>query len=141
VLGNNKKGLPIAIDRSKRVLVVEDDDSTRVAIKRLLNAAGFATAGYASAEALLAAGPGEDDACVVSDLALPGLSGIELLGVLRTSGWLGPLILITAHDSPRVRQEAAHGGVAAYLAKPFLGNALVAAVQRAMGAPGTESRS
>jgi FixJ family two-component response regulator len=119
------------------VLVVEDDDSTRVAIKRLLSAAGFATAVYASAEELLAAGPSEDDACVVSDLALPGLSGIELLGVLRTGGWSGPLILITAHDSPSVRQEAAQSGVAAYLAKPFLGNSLLATVQRAMGAPET----
>ena len=132
-----KERSPIAINRSKRVLVVEDDDSTRVAIKRLLSAAGFATAIYGSAEQLLAAGLCEEDACVVSDLSLPGLSGIELLGVLRTGGWLGPLILITAHDSPSVRQKAAQSDIAAYLAKPFLGSALVAAVQRAMGAPGT----
>ncbi len=122
--------------RGKRVLVVEDDDSMRAAIERLLNAAGFATAVYASANELLAVGPSEDDACVVSDLVLPGQSGLELLGMLRARGWLGPLILITAHDSPRVRQEAAQSGVAAYLAKPFPGSSLVAAVQRAMGAPG-----
>src|SRR5215813_7398701 len=111
---------PIAMNRRKRVLVVEDDNNMRGALERLLNAAGFAAAPYATAEELLAAGPCDDDACVVSDLALPGLSGIELLGMLRTRGWLGPLILITAHDSPSVRQEAAHRGVASYLAKPFL---------------------
>ena len=108
----------------------------RAAIERLLNAAGFATAVYASANELLAVGPSEDDACVVSDLVLPGLSGLELLGMLRARGWLGPLILITAHDSSSVRQEAAQSGVAAYLAKPFPGSSLVAAVQRTMGAPG-----
>ena len=112
----------------------------RVAIERLLNAAGFTTAVYASADELLAVGPDKDDACVVSDLVLPGRSGLELLGVLRARGWLGPFILITAHDSPGVRQEAARSGVAAYLAKPFPGSSLVAAVQRAMGAPGTGGR-
>jgi len=122
----------------KRVLVVEDDDSMRVAIERLLNAAGFATAVYASADELLAVGPCEDDACVVSDLVLPGQSGLELLGALRARGWLGPLVLITAQDSPSVRQEAARRGVAAYLAKPFPGSALLVAVRKAMGVQGTE---
>lgn len=117
----------------KRVLIVEDDVSMRVAIERLLNAAGFATAVYASAEELLAVGPCEDDVCVVSDLTLPGQSGLVLLGALRARGWLGPLILITAHDSPRVRQEAARSGVAAYLAKPFPGSSLLEAVKTAMG--------
>jgi FixJ family two-component response regulator len=119
----------------KRVLVVEDDDSMRVAIERLLNAAGFATAVYASAEELLAVGPCEDDVCVVSDLALPGQSGLALLGALRARGWLRPLILITAHDSSHVRNEAARGGVAAYLTKPFPPRSLLEAVQRAMGVP------
>ena len=74
---------------------------------------------------------------MVSDLVLPGLSGLELLGTLRARGWFGPLILITAHDSPSVRQAAAHSGVATYLAKPFPGSSLVAAVQSAIGAAGT----
>jgi FixJ family two-component response regulator len=125
------------MDRGKRVLVVEDDDSMRVATQRLLNAAGFATAAYASAEELLADGLCEDDACVVSVLVLPGRSGLDLLRGLRASGWLIPLILITAHDTPRARQEAADSGVTAYLAKPFLGSALVAAVRRATGASET----
>ena len=60
---------------------------------------------YASAEELLAVGPAEGDACVVSDLKLPGMSGLELLAELRTRGRVRPLILITAHDSPDVRKE------------------------------------
>ena len=105
----------------------------RQAIERLLNAAGFATAIYASADQLLAVGPCEDDTCVVSDLKLPGMSGLELLAALRSRGWLRPLILITAHDSPGVRKEVARSDVAAYLVKPLLGSALVSAVKRAIG--------
>jgi len=119
------------------VLVVEDDDSMREAIARLLNAAGFATATYASADELLAVGPLASDACVISDLKLPGMSGLELLAALRARAWWRPLILITAHDSPSVRKEAEQSGVTAYLAKPFLGSTLVAAVQKAMGPGGS----
>jgi FixJ family two-component response regulator len=123
----------MALEPGTRVLVVEDDDSMRQAIERLLNATGFTTAVYASAEELLAVGPVGGDACVVSDLKLPVMSGLELLAQLRTRSWSGSLILITAHDSPSVRIEAEQSGVAAYLAKPFLGSALVEAVRAAMG--------
>jgi FixJ family two-component response regulator len=123
------------MDAGRRVLVVEDDDSMRQAIERLLNAADFETAVYASAEELLASGPSEGDACVVSDLTLPGMSGLELLNELHERGWSRPLILITAHDSAGVRKDAEHHGVAAYLAKPFLGSELVTAVHAAIAAP------
>jgi len=113
--------------------VVEDDDSMRQAIERVLNASGIATAAYVSAEQLLAVGPVEGDACIVSDLKLPKMSGLELLTELRSRGVCQPLILITAHDSPNVRKQAEQSGVAAYLAKPFLGHALVAAVRAVMG--------
>jgi FixJ family two-component response regulator len=116
-----------------RVLVVEDDDGMREAIERLLNAAGFTAAVYASAEELLAAGPVAGDACVVSDLKLPAMSGLELLAQLRRHSWRGPLILITAHDSPGARKAAEQSGVAGYLAKPFLGSTLLAAIRTAIG--------
>jgi len=122
----------IANDAGRKVLVVEDDDSMRQAIERLLNVSSIATAVYRSAEDLLAVGPVEGDACVVSDFKLPGMSGLELLAELHARGWQRPLILITAHDSPGVREEASHGGVAAFLAKPFLGSDLVTAVKSAL---------
>jgi two-component system response regulator FixJ len=122
----------------RKVLIVEDDDSMRQAIERLLNVASFATAVYRSAEELLAAGPVAGDACVVSDLKLPGMSGLELLAELHVRGWQRPMILITAHDSDGVRNEAKQSGVAAYLAKPFLGNELVAAVKAAIEPAGSQ---
>lgn len=120
------------MDASTTVLVVEDDNSMREAIERLLNAAGFTTAVYSSAEELLAVRPVEGDACVVSDLKLPAMSGLELLAQLRRHSWRGPLILITAHNSPGVREAAKQSGVAGYLAKPFLGSALLAAIRTAI---------
>lgn len=117
------------------VLVIEDDDSVRRATERLLNSAGVSTATYVSAEALLTVGPAEGDACVVSDLRLPGLSGLELLAELRRRGCVCPLILITAYDSASVREEAERSGVAAYVAKPFYAAQLLAAIRAAIEPP------
>jgi len=108
--------------------VVEDDDSMREAIDALLGAAGIESAMFASAEALLADGANTGAVCIVSDLKLPGMSGLELLAELRTRGGWQPVILITAHNSAALRAEAQRQGVAAYLAKPFLGSALLDAI-------------
>jgi FixJ family two-component response regulator len=114
------------------VIVVEDDDSMRNAIERLLKAAGFGCAAYASADALLAQGIDEDSACLICDLRLPGMSGLELLAALRERDISLPFILVTAHDSPGLRQKAMQRGAAAYLAKPFRGTVLLEAVRGAI---------
>jgi FixJ family two-component response regulator len=110
---------------ARAILVVEDDDSMREAIARLLCAADFECHAYVSAEALLARGGGGDAACVVSDLKLPGISGLDLLDEIRARGGWPPLVLITAHDAPGLREAALHRGAVAYLAKPFRGTALL----------------
>jgi len=114
------------------VLVIEDDDSLRTAVERLLMLAGMSTVSYASAEALLATGVIQNDACLVSDLRLPGMSGLELLAELRRRGCASPLILITAYDSANVREQAGRLGVAAYMTKPFHGAELLAAIRAAL---------
>jgi len=115
-----------------KVLLVEDDDSMREAIERLLGAAGFECATYASAEAMLADSADVDAACVVSDLKLPAMSGLELMAELRSRGWKSPLILITAHDAPGLREDALRRGATSYLAKPFRGTVLLDAVNAAL---------
>jgi len=117
------------------VLVVEDDDSMREALERLLSAAGFGCTSYASADALLAHGVDADSACVISDLRLPGMSGLELLAALRERKLLLPFILITAHDAPGLREKATSSGAAAYLPKPFRGTALLETLRGAMKSP------
>jgi FixJ family two-component response regulator len=118
----------MAVGPRGMILVVDDDDSMRDAIERLLGAAGFATAGYASAEALLAGGGIGNALCIISDIKLPAMSGFELLTELRARGSLTPIIIITAHDSMAMRNEAKLHGATAYLAKPFMGSALLAAI-------------
>jgi FixJ family two-component response regulator len=120
-----------------KVLVVEDDESLRGAFERLLGLAGFASVAYGSAEELLAAGSAEDAACVVSDLRLPTLSGLDLLAALRARGSRAPLILITAYDEPGLAEKAKALGAAEYLVKPFHGTALLTAVRAAIEAGGT----
>lgn len=110
------------------IVLVEDDESMRRALQRLLNAFGFDCDAFVSAESLLASGPGEGAACVVSDLKLPGMSGLDLLREMRARGGWPPLILITAHDVPGLADDAARRGAAAYLPKPFAGTALVQAI-------------
>ncbi len=117
-----------------KVLVVEDDESLRGALERLLGLAGFSAVAYGSAEALLAEGVGGGAACVVSDLRLPAMSGLDLLAALRAHGWHAPLILITAYDEPGLAQKARGFGAAGYLVKPFDGTALLAAVRAAIAA-------
>jgi FixJ family two-component response regulator len=120
----------------RRVLVVEDDESLRGALERLLGLAGFSAAACASAEAVLAGGLVGGAACVVCDLRLPGMSGLELLAVLRAQGWRTPLVLITAFDEPGLAEKAEGLGAAGYLVKPFHGTALLSAVRAAIAPPG-----
>jgi FixJ family two-component response regulator len=118
----------MGMEPHEMVLVVDDDDSMREAIERLLGAGGFATAGYASAEALLAGGGMGNALCIISDIKLPAMSGLDLITELRGLGVLIPVIIITAHDSAALRDEAKLHGATAYLAKPFMGRALLAAL-------------
>src|SRR5437763_7052876 len=114
---------------ARTVIVVEDDDSMREAIETLLDAAGIRTRTFGSAEALLSEDSIEGAVCVISDLKLPSMSGLELLTVLRARATAPPVILITAHDGPGIRAEAERRGAAGYLAKPFAGKVLLAAIQ------------
>jgi FixJ family two-component response regulator len=120
----------------RTVLVVEDDESMRAAMDRLLGVAGFAHGMYESAELLLADELAGEAVCVVSDLRLPGLSGLELLAEMRARGSRVPLILITAHDAPGLREDAIRRGAAAYLVKPFNGTALLDALNTVVGSAG-----
>ena len=114
------------------MVIVDDDDSMRGALGRLLHAAGFECKAYASAGAVMADPGNAGSACVVSDLMLPGMSGLELTAAFcaRRTRW--PLILITAHHTPRLQTDAIRQGVAACLAKTFHGAAMIHAVVQAI---------
>jgi FixJ family two-component response regulator len=117
--------------RGRQIVLVEDHAGVRLAIDRLLQAAGFEVASFASAEELLSSAAAQAAACFVLDIQLPGLSGFDLSDRLRFSGE-PPVIFITAFDDPASRAHAERLGATAYLPKPFLGHSLLAALERAI---------
>src|SRR5439155_13482262 len=94
-----------------------------------MDAAGMAATAFSSAEALLHSDVLNDALCVITDVKLPVMSGLELLAHLQACNAHPPVIVITAHDSPGMRAEVQRLGGAAYLPKPFEGNALLAAIK------------
>jgi FixJ family two-component response regulator len=117
-----------------KILVVDDDDSMRQAVSRLLNAAGYENATFPTAEACLASGAASTADCLISDIHLPAMSGLELLVELRRRNIGLPVILVTAFDEPGLHLHALERGAAAYLAKPFLGTTLLESIQGLGGA-------
>jgi FixJ family two-component response regulator len=111
---------------------VEDDASISQAFERILHAGGFEVVAFASAEAALEAGALATAACLVLDIRLPGMCGLELLRHLVRGGSNVPVIIVTAHDEPAIRKEAEDLGVKSFLVKPFPGLLLLDAVARAL---------
>lgn len=103
----------------------------RVALERLLHAAGYATNAFGSAESLIEADTLSDAGCVVLDVGLPGISGLQLGARLARETGRPGLIFITARTEPFSENEARRLGAAAFLRKPFSRTALLDAVSRA----------
>jgi FixJ family two-component response regulator len=119
-------------DPSPRIVVVEDDDSLRAAIERLLRASGYDVLGFEDAETLLATGAAADAACLILDINLPRLSGLDLHDRLCSAGIRAPTIFITAHEHASDRYAARVLRASAYLPKPFPGSTLIDLVKRAV---------
>ena len=118
--------------RPYTVAVVEDDSSMRRSVLRLLNAHGFAVEEFPSAEAFLGRDPDSRVACVVLDIHLPGMSGLELRRRLTAAGSILPVIFVTAIDDDAVKMAAIQLGCVAYLRKPFPADALIDPVRNAL---------
>ncbi len=121
------------------VAVVDDDESFSKAICRLLRAAGFQPVAYPSAEAFLVPTPFPPPACLVLDIQLGGMSGLELQQRLGELGSAPPIIFVTAHDEADASAQAGQAGCVAYLRKPFPGQLLLEAIRKAVPQIGTKS--
>jgi FixJ family two-component response regulator len=117
---------------TKTIAVVDDDPSMLRGIVRLLSAHGFGTQAFASAEAFLDDAGARSAACLVLDIHLGGISGIELRRRLTASGSRLPVIFITAHDDEATREQAIAAGCIAYLRKPFSSHLLINAIKEAI---------
>ena len=108
------------------IAVVEDDAALRKALGRLLQAGGFEPALFESAEAYIDASPAAQ--CIVVDVRLPGMSGIELQQRLRATGTPPPIIVTTASRESAIRERAQQNGCAEFFWKPVDGTALIATI-------------
>jgi FixJ family two-component response regulator len=115
--------------------VVDDDESLRRALARLLRAAGMRPITYASAEAFRAAVKPPRFDCLVLDVHLPGMSGLDLRNRLVAEGVATPVLFVTAHDDPRAREDALAGRCVGYFRKTDAGDEILDAIRRAVAPP------
>jgi FixJ family two-component response regulator len=118
--------------RQKIVAIVEDDPSMLRATRDLLDAHGFATIAFASAEEFLARRTREKVGCVLLDIHLGGMSGIELRRQLKVSSPGLPIIFMTGLDDDSIEREALDEGCVAFLRKPFPQRELIDAIKKAV---------
>ena len=121
------------------ISVVDDDESIREATKTLLRSAGYSVGTFASAEHFLDSGALGETECLIVDVRMPGMSGLDLQSRLKSSECAVPIIFITAHDDNANRRQAIDAGAVDFFGKPFEAAALVAAVQTALA--GNKERS
>lgn len=120
------------------ISIVDDDESIRKATKRLIESVGAQVEDFASAEQFLSFGHPDNSACLILDVKLPGISGLELQSQLRAANFKVPIVFITAHGDAAVRARALEGGAVDFLQKPFSENALFKAINFFASKPALE---
>jgi FixJ family two-component response regulator len=118
--------------KTKLVAIVDDDDSMRSALQGLLKAVGLPAQAFASAEEFLNSGQQRQTACLIADIRMPGMSGLELQAKLNTEHCRIPTIFITAHGDEKMRMQALRAGAVEFMAKPFNDEALLESVRAAL---------
>ena len=119
-------------DKARLVAIVDDDESVRGALQGLMKAAGLRTRAFPSAEDFLNSGLLHETACLIADIRMPGMSGLELQEKLNCERCRIPTIFITAHGDAKMRLHAMRGGAVEFLAKPFDDEVLLNSVQAAL---------
>src|ERR1700686_1300964 len=117
---------------TKVVAIVDDDDLVRSALQGLLKAVGLPAQAFASAEEFLNSGQQQQTACLIADIRMPGMSGLELQARLNAEHCRIPTIFITAHGDAKMRMQALRAGAVEFLAKPFDDEALLGSVRAAL---------
>ena len=120
--------------KTKLIAVVDDDELVRVALQRLLKSSGFAVASFGSAEDFLKSGQLPEIACLIADIRMPGMSGLDLQAKLNAQRSATPIIFITAHGDEKMRLQAMRAGAVGFLAKPFDAGILLDRVRLALEA-------
>jgi FixJ family two-component response regulator len=118
--------------KTKLVAIVDDDDLMRGALQGLLKAVGLPARAFASVEEFLSSGQYRETACLIADIRMPGMSGLELQAKLNAEHCRIPTIFITAHGDTKMRMQALRAGAVEFMAKPFDDEVLLASVRAAL---------
>jgi FixJ family two-component response regulator len=118
--------------KTNLVAIVDDDDSMRGALHGLLKAVGLPAISFASAEEFLDSGKQHQTACLIADIRMPGISGLDLQARLNSERCRIPTIFITAHGDAKMRLQALREGAVEFLSKPFDDEALLESVRAAL---------
>jgi FixJ family two-component response regulator len=113
------------------VSVVDDDEAVRRTTMRLIESLGFRAATFETGEAFLRSHQRLDTSCLILDVRMPGMNGLELQSHLAAAGCRIPIIFITAHEDRQARQQAMQAGAVAFLGKPFNDKQLLQAIRSA----------
>jgi len=114
------------------ISIIDDDISVRVALASLVRSLGYIARTFESAEAFLGSTELAETSCIVTDIQMPGMSGLDLNSRLKAAGNTVPLVFITAFPEDHVRARAEAGGAFGFLAKPFDGQALIGLITSAV---------
>jgi FixJ family two-component response regulator len=118
--------------KPRLIAVVDDDESARTAVDGVLKSVGFETRAFGSAEDFLGSGHQRETACLITDIQMPGMSGLELQATLAQSNSRIPIIFITAFGDARMRARAMSAGAVEFLGKPFDDDVLLETVRTAL---------
>lgn len=117
---------------TQSISVVDDDESVRIAVVGLLRSLGFRARGFESAEEFLDSGEADASDCLITDIQMPGMSGMELQQHLAAAQCPLPVIIITARPDPALEQKALANGAVSVIRKPFEAAALIDCLQKAL---------
>lgn len=117
---------------SKVIAIVDDDAAVRVALEGLLRSAGLSARAFDSAETFIESGQQFQTGCLIADIRMPGMSGLELQAKLNSEQCRIPIIFITAHGDAQMRMQALRAGAVEFLAKPFNDEVLLETVRAAL---------
>jgi FixJ family two-component response regulator len=120
------------MQKTPKIAVVDDDDFVRNSMESLVRSLGLRVATFCSAEAFLASSSLDDTDCLITDLQMPGISGLELQQRLLAEGRRTPIIIITAFPEERSRRKAELAGAAGFFAKPCDGQLMVECILAAL---------
>jgi FixJ family two-component response regulator len=114
------------------ISIIDDDNSVRVAVERIVRSMDLTACTFATCGEFLESPHFLSTSCIIADVQMPGMTGLELQGLLKVRGLTIPLIFITAYPNDKIRRQALEAGAVCFLHKPFQGTCMIDCIERAL---------